>query len=251
MNRMVKTMGEAYYRALGYYPTSIHGLKYRLDPDHIGFWRTAAKGRWEPHTYKILSTLLNADSVYCDLGAWIGPTVVHAASICKQVFCFEPDPTAYRYLRWNIELNDLHNVTSYSIALSDQTAIRRMASFGGNLGNTTTSLLNTSRESAGADVLTLTWDAFITLSQTAKIDLLKIDIEGSEFALLPTMKEYLSLHKPAVYLSTHQGYLDARLKKEKMEQIMDIMGIYDRCLDQHLRPVSTHQLDLDSYVFTD
>jgi FkbM family methyltransferase len=208
MNRIVKKISKAYYRALGYYPTSISGLKFKLDPYHIKFWKKVAKDRWEPQTYTIMSKFLNVDSIYCDIGAWIGPTVIYASRLCKQVICFEPDHIAYRYLRWNIELNDLFNVTSFNIALANSIAIRKMSAFGGKFGNSETSLLNDNQANKGIDVLTLTWDTFIDISKIDKIDFLKIDIEGGEFELLPTLKDYLSLHKPIVYLSTHAPFLD-------------------------------------------
>lgn len=258
MNRIVKSIAKAYYRALGYYPTSIHGLKFKLDPYHIGFWRNLRRGLWEPHTYTIMSKFLNIDSIYCDVGAWIGPTVVYAAKICKQVICFEPDPIAYQYLRWNIELNELLNVTSFSIALANRIAIQRMSSFGGNLGDSMTSLLNDNQENNGIDALTLTWDAFIDLSKIDKIDFLKIDIEGGEFALVPTLKDYLSLHKPIVHLSTHAPYCDVNLRKEKMQQIIEVMGIYKKCLNKNLMLVGIDELNGEdaknsfrSYIFMD
>ena len=142
MLSIAKAVGKTYYRAVGYYRTTIGGLSFKCDPYHIGFWRLAAKGVWEPHTFRILAKFLHPDSVYLDLGAWIGPTVIYAARKCAQVICFEPDMIAYQYLIWNIELNELRNVKPYNVALADQNAIMRMASFGGSLGDTMTSLLN-------------------------------------------------------------------------------------------------------------
>jgi hypothetical protein len=133
-----------------------------------------------------------------------------------------------------------------------------MTSFGGSLGDSMTSLLNNSRDSNAGDVLALKWDAFISLSKTEKIDFLKIDIEGGEFALLPTMRDYLSLYKPIVYLSTHAPFLDVELRREKMQQVIDVMGMYKNCLDQNLRPIDINELVSDdalthfgSYIFMD
>ena len=272
MNRIKKKVGQAYFQARGYYPTSIGGSKFKLDPYHIGFWRSVQRDQWEPQTFKIMSRFISADSIYCDVGAWIGPTVVYAAKICKKVICFEPDPHAYKYLRWNIDLNELHNVSSYSIALSNETSIQRMSSLGGNLGDSMASLLmgstwrsawqqlkpNNSGESNAVDVLAIKWDEFINLSKIEKIDFLKIDIEGGEFALLPSMRDYLSLYKPIVYLSTHAPYLDVELRKEKMQQVIDVMGMYKNCLDENLRPIDISELVSDdaitnfrSYIFMD
>ena len=242
MRSLVKTIGKAYYRALGYYPITINGLKFKIDPYHFYFWRNAAKGQWEAQTYIILSRFLNADSVYCDVGAWIGPTVIYAAKICEQVICFEPDPVAYRFLNWNIELNKLHNVTSFSVALSTRTSIQRMSSFGNKLGDSATSLLNNDQGERGVDVLTLSWDAFIDISKMKKSDFIKIDIEGGEFALLPTLKDYISRYKPIIYLSTHAPLLDSDLRRAKMQQIVDILCMYKKCLNEKLEIVDIHEL---------
>jgi FkbM family methyltransferase len=258
MNTVVKMIGKAYFRALGYYPTSIHGFKFKLDPYHVGFWRGLAKGRWEPHTYRIMSRFINAGTVYCDLGAWIGPTVIYAARKCKQVVCFEPDPVAYRFLCWNVEMNELKNVMSFNIALADRNGMQRMSSFGANLGDSMTSLLANGQETNGVDVLTLTWETFTDITKIDKIDFLKIDIEGGEFALLPTLKEYLSLHRPIVYLSTHPQFLDVRLREKKMHQIIDVMGMYKKCLNEDIKPVDIDELNSEnamnsdhSYLFMD
>lgn len=263
MKNVLKSLGKACYRALGYYPIGIQGEKFKVDPYHIGFWRGAAQGRWEPHTYAILSRFLNADSIYCDVGAWIGPTVIYAARKCRRAFCFEPDPIAYRYLCWNIELNDLRNVSSFNVALADRAGMQSMSSRSGEIGDSTTSLLKGSQESTNhIDVLTMTWDSFLGASQGAsqieRIDFLKIDIEGGEFSLLPTLKDYLAKHKPVVYLSTHAPFLKAGLREASMRQLSDVMAIYKHCLHKDLTPGDVRELSRGdalehcrSYLFLD
>jgi FkbM family methyltransferase len=258
MNTLVEMIGKAYFRALGYYPTNIDGLNFKLDPDHFLFWGQAAKGRWEPHTFNIISKFINLNTVYCDLGAWIGPTVICAARKCKQVICFEPDPVAYRYLCRNIELNKLNNVMPINIALSNSTGIKRISSFGKRLGDSQTSLLADGHENNGAYVVTLTWEDFIKIFKIDSVDFLKIDIEGGEFNLLPTLKEYLSLHKPIVYLSTHPQFLDDALREKSMCQIMDVMSIYKKCLNRDFELIDINELINEdsinqghSYIFMD
>lgn len=248
MTTLIRKIGKACFRVLGYYPDNIYGYKFKLDPYHIGFWREAARGGWEPQTYQIMSQFLNADTVYCDLGAWIGPTVIFAAKKCRRVVCFEPDPVAYRYLCWNIELNELKNVSPFNVALAAKSGMQKMASFGGHLGDSMTSLLANSKEPDGVDVLTLTWHDVMAITRIDKIDFLKIDIEGGEFSLVPTLKEYLSQYRPIVYLSTHPQFLDAGLRQENMHQIMDVMGMYKKCLDENLKPVGVDELTSVSAV---
>lgn len=241
--KIAKAIRKVYYRVCGAYPTNIQGMNFKVDPYHIDYWRKVKKGRWEPHTFKVLSKFLKPDSVYVDIGAWIGPTVIYAARKCGQVFCFEPDPFAYRYLCWNIELNGFRNITPFNIAFSDSFSIQRMASFGEGLGDSMTSLLADDQDHNGIDVLTMTWKEFIRISEAKRIDFIKMDIEGSEFTLLPTMKEYLSQNKPILYLSLHPQFVQTSLRDKKMQQIFEVFSIYRECLDQNLEPTTISSLD--------
>lgn len=86
------------YRARGHVNGRLGGLPFRLDPYHSKFWRRAGRGDWEPETFAVLDAHLRGDADYLDIGAWIGPTVLYAARKARHVWCFEPDPTAYRHL---------------------------------------------------------------------------------------------------------------------------------------------------------
>ena len=165
---------------------------------------------------KIFSKLLNSETVYCDIGAWIGPTVIYAAKTCKEVICFEPDPVAYKYLLCNIALNEFKNVTSFSFALSSQVGIQKMSARSDNLGESMTTLVEVATLYPKVNVLTLTWEMFKDYDIFEKINFIKMDIEGGEFALLPTMEKYLSLNKPTLYLSLHPTLLSKNVRKEEM-----------------------------------
>lgn len=237
----------------------MNGLNFKCDPYHVGWWRRASKSQWEPHTLKILSQFLTKDSVFCDIGAWIGPTSIYAAKQCRRVFCFEPDWVAYQYLLWNIRLNELNNVTPFNIALADEDTLRTMSSScDGPDGDSTTSLLKKIKQGSGINALCMRWETWHKICQPPKINLMKIDIEGGEFALLPTMKEYLVSHKPVVYLSTHAPYLDMGRRIEEMKRVREVMSIYSCCLNEDLKPITHEDLTTDdalnsfrSYVFLD
>jgi len=175
--RIKESLTKAYFRILGEYPIHIENAKYLCDPYHQKFWSLVDKGKWEPQTFKILNKYLSPDSVYCDIGAWIGPTVIYAANKCKQVYCFEPDTIAYRFLLWNIHLNKLKNVLPNNIALSNKYGIETISSLGSELGDSMTSMLG-EKSSESIDILCMTWQQWKQLVSPEKIDLLKIDIEG-------------------------------------------------------------------------
>ena len=130
-------------------------------------------------------SILSPDSDYLDIGAWIGPTVLYGASKARHVWCFEPDPTAYPYLAWNLDLNGFENVSAFGVALSDQFGVARMASVRGEPGDSTSSLLHDGAH--GSDALTIAWDQFEAVNDLSGVSLVKMDIEGAEFFVLPSV----------------------------------------------------------------
>lgn len=222
-----------FYRARGHYAGSLNGTAFRLDPYHSKFWRKASAGTWEPETFAVLEAHLDADHDYLDIGAWIGPTVLYGASLARRVYCFEPDPVAFRYLAWNLELNSVQNVSAFSAALSQDVGIARMASFGGEAGDSMTSLLNDGEH--GSDVITLGWKDFAKSADLSRVSLVKMDIEGAEFDVLPSLIPWLKEHRPALYLSTHAPFLDAEIRKQRMQQLADQLSFYSNCNEDNGR----------------
>jgi len=254
---LVKSAGRAFYRAKGYFPATIRGKDYKLDPYHFAFWRAAAQERWEPSTLDAISRYLTPSSTYIDIGAWIGPTVLHAARQCARVYCFEPDPTALRFLNWNIDLNELHNVHAFGVAMAAEPGLFRMATFGDNPGDSQTSLLQSKAENF-VEVLAITWADFLQKAKPENVTLIKIDVEGAEFDLVPTMRDYLEAERPALFLSTHAPYLDADKRKAAMAGLSEALAFYPKVFDEFLNPIDREELLSDTaaeafgtYLFTD
>lgn len=215
------------YRARGYYAGSLNGEAFKLDPYHSKFWRKASAGTWEPETFAVLDAHLDADHDYLDIGAWIGPTVLYGARKARRVMCFEPDPVAFRHLAWNLELNRMTNVSAFSVALSDGFGIARMASFGGEAGDSMTSLLADGDH--GSDVLTVGWDAFAAQADLSRVSLVKMDIEGAEFSVLKQLIPWLKEHRPALFLSTHAPFLTEEDRASKMAEMAEMLSFYSEC----------------------
>jgi len=115
------------------------GERFACDAHHMKFWYNVARGKWEPETLAVLKQHLTSASVYADIGSYIGPTVLYAARRCKRVYCFEPDYVAYRYLLWNIDLNNLRNVLPFNLALGCGERVRNL--YAAKYGDMQTSLL--------------------------------------------------------------------------------------------------------------
>ena len=229
-----------FYRARGYYAGNLNGEPFRLDPYHSKFWRKASEGAWEPETFAVLDRYLSPDRDYLDIGAWIGPTVLYGARKARHVWCFEPDPTAFRHLAWNLDLNEIRNVSAFGVALSDQFGIARMASVRGEPGDSTTSLLNDAEH--GTDALTIAWDQFEAANDLSRVSLVKMDIEGAEFFVLPTLITWLLATRPALYLSLHSPLLPDGERRDRTAALLGSLSFYPEILDESGRALDIPKL---------
>jgi FkbM family methyltransferase len=214
----------------GWYPVTIDNNSFFCDPEHIPFWQKVNAGHWEPQTFAVLNRLLTKKSIYCDVGAWIGPTVLYAAKRCRKVYCLEPDRVAYQYLLQNIQLNSLENIFPSHLALSSKNGLSMMSSPRGKRGDSMTSLIRPDGK-RGQEVLCLVWQQWLELVGVPRFDIIKMDIEGGEFALLPTMQDYLVENRPKLLLSLHPHLLPETERLEEMSRLADILSFYGACYD--------------------
>lgn len=242
IRRVVRWAARIVVRARGATKTKIRDVSYRVDPYHIGFWRAVARGQWEPELLESLDRNLKSGSTYLDVGAWIGPTVLFAARRCGKVYCFEPDPDAFQFLAWNLRLNGLRNVVPFCTALTSTSGIRSIASPDGLLGTSKSSLLLDSVPGDRVEVPCTSWSDWLRLVAPAKIDVIKIDIEGGEFELLPAMAAFLQTARPTLLLSLHAGFLPPETREAKLDDLLAAVRHYTVCHDEAGRQVSLSEV---------
>lgn len=232
-----------YYKILGYYPSNIGDHPLKLTFQHRAFWKKVSDGSWEPETFQILQKFLDPESTYCDIGAFIGPTVIFASSRCKKVICFEPDPVAFGYLLTNIQRNNIKNIQAYNLAVTEKTSIIKMSSFGGNLGDSMTSSLDNKKAAESIEAISLSWKNLSEIIDVYSIDLFKIDIEGGEFSLIPAMSKFLAESKPPLWLSTHPTYLPENERQPAIRKLVAALSHYRNCFDSNLCKIDIKALE--------
>jgi len=188
-------------------------LPRKLDRD---YWAKVEAGRWEPETFRLFRATLDARALgrptrLVDIGAWIGPTALYAAALGAHVTAFEPDPAALSVLRANLALNpDLAaRVRVEPVALDadggDAQGLATLASE--EPGNSMSGLFRDAPERMRVPAATP--EAAGLEALVAEADLVKLDIEGGEFALLPALAGLLAAHRPTLHLSLHAKFLPA------------------------------------------
>lgn len=190
-------------------------LKYYL------FWRHKS---WEEETFRILERYLDSNHSYIDIGAWIGPTVLYAAHIAKKTYAIEPDPLAFKELKENVSLNPTlqQKISLHEKCINVTTGKARFGT--PSMGGDTISSLRFGESENAWIVDGVTFDDFVKENAINDCNMIKIDIEGAEAIVLPTMADYLERYKPTLHLSMHPEFFDN--PKEDTEKIIDMLKIY-------------------------
>jgi len=189
--------------------------------NHDDFWSGYGSGIWESDTRIVFNRFIDSQHSYIDIGAWIGPTLLLGCQLAKRAYGIEPDPIAYTELVDNINYNLplTSNVQLFNICI---TSISGRIIFGsrGDGGDSMSSLLF-SNEKTSWMVDGLNFQEWIEQNKINDCNFIKIDIEGGEYSVLPTMVAYLRNHRPTLHLSLHPCFLgelaaqsmSARLKR--------------------------------------
>ena len=227
-----------FWGRVGAYPVRIRGERFVCHPRHCSAWRKMAAGGRERGALDVLEKL-PSDAVMWDIGAHVGLMTLLAARKCERVVCFEPDPVALQYLSWNISRNCADNVVLVGAAMDAETGFRRMgAAGGGDLGTGHTGFY--AQDSARAAFTPClgpeVWGAWLS---AAPPNLVKMDIEGGEFELLPAMSDWLEKNRPKMLLSLHAvplrgaGLMSDSEASAALERCAQILSFYGEFTELH------------------
>jgi FkbM family methyltransferase len=128
--------------------------------------------------------------VIVDFGAGMGSELgllTRCVGPRGHVFAIEADPRTYDCLARRVELNRLVNVTPIHAAVGDRRTEVVISQAGHHLGHRVT------EDGQGARVACLPFDDLAREYGIARVDLLKINIEGAEAAALAGMRQTLPL----------------------------------------------------------
>jgi FkbM family methyltransferase len=165
-------------------------------PDHV----------WEPQTTKLLLHFSDKAKNVIIAGAYFGDQAIPVAyNIRDTGVChtFEPNKNNSDLIIENAELNGLHNVLINNLALWNKSGEKLVFEGEDALASTITASGDTD------NVLhTITIDDYVAQNNVGEVNLLMIDVEGSEIKVLEGAREMLQKHRPVVVFETHSLYND-------------------------------------------
>ncbi len=188
------------------------------------FWKGIEGFEYAP--YKVFVELAKRSHICFDIGANIGyySIVAKLFNPNVKVYGFEPLPSANKYFKINVELNKLSHIHVHQVALTN---FNGKAKFYSNLNprfpNETDHLygdnsLNTEATGNIAkvefDVNTQTLDSFVSenLKPEERIDLIKIDTEGTENLVFEGGLHVLKVHRPIIMCEVIKGFIEKEIE---------------------------------------
>lgn len=159
----------------------------------------------EEETTALFKKIVRPGDVVLDLGANIGYFTILAAKLVGpsgKVFSFEPEPTNFRYLTKNIELNRHTNAFAFQKAISDRPGKTQLFVCSYDSGHHTINQYEgieayrrgRKSEMRSIDIDTVTVDDFLK-DKTDHVDIIKMDVEGAEALALAGMRETLGRNR--------------------------------------------------------
>lgn len=187
------------------------------DDDEGDFWARVDGGTWEPGVIRALGTLARPGAAFVDLGAWVGALSLYAAARGARVLALEPDPVAFADLVRNVAANpDLAGrITILPKAVARQAGQVRLGARRRPGDSMSSILFAGGAESWLADALTP--EALLRLVGPRDGLILKLDIEGGEYDLLPALAPLLG-PDDRLLASFHPSVLRAIGERDVLER---------------------------------
>jgi FkbM family methyltransferase len=192
---------------------------YVMPGDYIGDAILKAKA-YEPHVTALIRTTLKKDDVFLDLGANVGYFTLLAASLVKdagKVIAFEPNPQNQQLLYASIVKNGFSNIKVYPYAVSDSETLLRFTTVGSN-GGVVTDFSKDQRYFLLVQAVVL--DDMLT--NEARIDVVKIDIEAHEPSAIRGMAALINRHKPKIITEYHPWAMQLNNAEAPLEYLQQI-----------------------------
>lgn len=183
-------------------------------------------GEWDPHVGRVLEQRLKPGGVFIDGGANIGYFTLLASQCvgdAGQVLSFEPNPAAYARLQNNIALNAASNITALNVGLGAEAGTAVLDT--GSEGNLGSASLRPGASHGEASIQIERLDDVVARRGLGRVSLVKLDIEGAEYAALLGMKSLLQRDRPDVVCEVSEWSLEKMgASREKLMSFMRELG---------------------------
>jgi len=193
-------------------------------------WLHPYQGSWELEAlFNIkemsnISKLIKPNSVVLDIGAQTGNMAVAYSLFAKNVIAFEPNPAAFEVLEKNSTLNP---ITPYNFACSSEEGECEFhysdpGLCNGGYASVLDRGVGVTGHSLPLDVYMVNVVDFMKSNHPKDINnisFIKIDAEGHDKEIIPTLKEIIDINKPIIQTEIYDG-----LTPNETDQLINVIN---------------------------
>lgn len=179
-------------------------------------WTSDKYVLWEIFNKKVYTSdndfKIKPSDIVVDIGGHMGAFSVLTAKKAKQVYVYEALKDNYDLLNENIKLNNLNNVKSFNLAVSDR--VGQESFFLGGRNFTVNSLYRTGYSCKQIEVSTTNLEKVFSDNNLKRISFLKIDVEGAEYKILMNTPPEILKNIDRIVLEFHESVENGHSYKE-------------------------------------
>jgi FkbM family methyltransferase len=192
---------------------SLRGEQFTVSAEHpyaVKFWQSASAGRWEDETLRFVKRYTTPETVFVDVGAWIGPISLYASTYARKVLAIEPDPGACQELERNAQANAT-NIEIIRGAVDTKKGTLTLHVPSGSKGFVSSLKIDDGQPFA---VSTITFDEISALVGSSPAAL-KIDIEGHEYYIIDQAVAFARRHSAPLHIAVHPRFYFADIRRSQ------------------------------------
>jgi FkbM family methyltransferase len=204
----------------------IHNYWMELELSNWSQRMTYFLGRYyELSVQKLMNAILKPGDRFIDIGANIGEITLHASHLVGEngkVESFEPNPECVSIINNNVIRNDIKNIKVFPFGLSDRPDVLKLNLTSAHSGTAT--LAPVDKATKSFEVQIITGDS-VVLTDTKRVRLIKIDVEGFELQVLKGLKHSLEEFKPLLITEIIESQLErAGTSGLEIEELLRDLG---------------------------
>ncbi|MFP3389260.1 FkbM family methyltransferase [Brevibacillus sp. SIMBA_040] len=203
-----------------------------------------ADGLYEDYVINLLRKVVQPDYVCLDIGANLGTISLALSYLAPsgKVYAFEPSSINYHFLTKTLEDNQIQNVEPVPLGVFDRNGTIEFCEVDRGGG---WSFVASEATSAATDTITCTrLDDWVAEKNLSRIDLIKIDVEGSEVQALTGAVQTFKNFNPDLVIEFNPDNLRGYFGKDPNELFLRIFSLYNHVYlikrDESLVEISTY-----------
>jgi FkbM family methyltransferase len=196
------------------------------NPEELRLLESAGGAGGEQRVLEVLVSFLRSGNVVYDVGGNVG---LFSAVLAKTIgpagvlVAFEPQMQNFNHLQENLKLNGLTNFHCYRKALGDRSGQATL--YASNMIGNSSLIQHGQPSGAGETVEVITGDEFVKAESMPLPRVVKIDVEGFEYAVIQGLRATLA--QPAcelVCVEVHPSLLPQGVAPEAVEALLRELG---------------------------